>query len=446
MLGWRLFFIILLLILGAFLVLAEFAVVRVRPTQLEALIGKDPRAQYAVEIQLHLHSHLSSILVGISLCAVGFGALGERVLTEWLVSWIKLVPGSDFIPWASVSPWLGAAVALLVMTTVNVVLTEMVPRSFAIRNSTAWALRTAKPLLFWSRLARPLTFTLTVLSSWVERLFGLPPTEDLHEDPLPSEEEFKRLLVHSQEKGELDLNKADLIENVFSFSKRTTIEIAIPRGNVVTMDLGKSFRENMDALRALKHSRIPLIDGDLDNVKGVIHLKDVLWKLQEGGEPDLRALARPAFFVPEMRLIQDLLLDFQRKRQHMALVVNEHGGVDGIVTLEDVIEELVGEIHDEFDQETSQIMRANQGSWLALGNVTLEKLKDEFGLALEEETDSVTLGGYFQEQLGRVLRVGDEMPVHGWQIKVLEMNGMAPGKFLLIPLEPEPRSGSRCPT
>jgi CBS domain containing-hemolysin-like protein len=326
------------------------------------------------------------------------------------------------------------------MTTVNVVLAELVPRSFAIRSSTVWALRTAKPLLLWSRVTRPLTSTLSVFSRWVERLFGLPPTQDVHEDPLPSEDELKRLLALSQEKGGLDTNKVELIENVFSFSKRSVMEIAIPRGKVVTMDVGRSFRENMDGLRTLKHSRIPLVDGDLDHVEGVVYLKDILWRLHEDGEPDLKSLARPAFFVPEMRLVQDLLVDFQRRRQHMALVVNEHGGVDGIVTLEDVIEELVGEIQDEFDQETIQITRLNPSSWLAKGTVTLEELEDQFKLALEEETDSVTLGGYFQERLGRVVRMDDEIAAGGWRIKVLDMNGMAPSKFLFLPLGPEPES------
>jgi len=132
--------------------------------------------------------------------------------------------------------------------------------------------------------------------------------------------------------------------------------------------------------------------------------------------------------------VQDLLLDFQRKRQHLALVINEHGGVDGLVTLEDVIEELVGEIQDEFDQESSQLTKAGLDAWLAAGNITLEQLKDELGIALGENTDAVTLGGYLQEQFGRVLKSGDELEVKGWHVKVLHMSGMAPGKFLIKPM------------
>ncbi|MCL1909050.1 MAG: hemolysin family protein [Holophagaceae bacterium] len=429
----RLITIVVLLILGAFLVLAEFAIVRVRPTQLESLLEKDPRARHALEIQKNLHSHLSSVLVGITLCAVGFGALGEHLLATRLEALLASLPGHGFIPWPGISVWLGSAIALLVMTTIHVVLTELVPRSFAIRNSTIWALRTARPLVLWSRISRPLTVAFSALSHWVERLLGMPKGDKVQEDFSPSEDELRRLLAHSQKKGELESNKAELIENVFSFSERTIAEVMIPRGNVVTLDLRKDIKENLGLLRTVKHSRLPLIDGNLDRVVGVIHLKDLLWRLQEEEEPDLKSLARPTFFVPEMLRVQDLLLNFQRKKQHLALVVNEYGGVDGIVTLEDVIEELVGEIQDEFDHEVTQLTKTPSGTWLALGSVTMEQLEDMLELTPEEETSAITLGGYFQEQLGRVLKVDDEIIMQGWQIRVLEMSGMAPGKFVFIP-------------
>ena len=174
------------------------------------------------------------------------------------------------------------------------------------------------------------------------------------------------------------------------------------------------------------------MEGDLDHVVGVVHLKELLWALSDEKEQlDLRALAREAFLVPEMRLIQDLLLDFQKQKQHLALVVNEHGGVDGLVTMEDVLEELVGEIQDEFDREVINLRRTRGGAWLAQGTVTLEQLEDHLSLHLESEAGSVSLGGYFQEKLGRILKTGDELITEDWRIRVLEMHGMAPTKFLL---------------
>ncbi len=417
---------IFLLLLSAFFVLAEFALVRVRPTQLESLREKDPRAEVALKVQARLGYHLSAILVSITICALAFGAIGEDLFAGPMQALLQ------HLPW----PWLihplSSALALLLMTTLHVVLTEMVPRSFAIRNAGRWALLTAGPLLLWSRLIHPLTFVLSFISRRVETLMGLPPTDELPEDLLPSEDEFKRMLVQSQARGDLELSRAELIENLFTFSKRTTKEVSIPRGKVVFFDLQHDFEQNLQIARNSPHTRIPLVEGDLDHVVGVVHLKEMLWALNDHGPAlDLRELARPALLVPEMRLIQDLLLDFQKQKQHLALVVNEHGGIDGLVTLEDVLEELVGEIQDEFDREVIDLRQTRGGAWLAQGTVTLEQLEDHLQLRLETEAGSVSLGGYSQEQLGRILEAGDELSIQGWRIRVLEMHGMAPHKFLL---------------
>jgi len=240
------------------------------------------------------------------------------------------------------------------------------------------------------------------------------------------------MLNQSHEQGQLGLKRKELIENLFQFSKRTVKEIALPRNQVVYFDLYKSVEENLALARTTPHTRIPLVERDLDHVVGIVHLKELLWAINDhGASVDLQTLARPPFFVPEMKLIQSLLLEFQQQKQHMALVVNEHGGVDGLVTLEDVLEELVGEIQDEFDREAIQLYKTRGGAWLARGTVTLEQLQDHLNLDLKVEAGSVSLGGYFQERLGRVLRVGDELKIQGWRIRVLSMRGLAPGQFLL---------------
>ncbi len=423
-----------LIFLSAFFVMAEFAAVRVRDTQLEALLESDPRALRAMEVHRGLSDHLSSIQAGIVLCALALGAVGEEMFSHAFRAFF------GHLPWPALVVPLSTGVALLVMTTLHVVLAELVPRSLAIRSALPWALRTAGPLLAWSRLAQPLTWVLISLSHLVLRLLGAKPEADA-EDMLPSEAEFRRMLERSQAEGHLELDRKELIENLFDFSRRTVKEVAVPRARVVCFDLTRSLEANLGLARTTPHTRIPLVDGDLDRVVGVIHLKELLWAMQDAEGPvDLRGLARPAFFVPEMKLIQGLLLEFQQRKQHVALVVNEHGGVDGLVTLEDVLEELVGEIQDEFDRETIQLRRTRGGAWLAQGNVMLEQLVDHLKLDLEAEAGSVSLGGYFQERLGRILRPGDELRIQGWRIRVLSMRGLAPGQFLLRPLPPEPRA------
>ena len=421
-----------LILISAFFVLAEFAAVRVRETQLEALAEEDLRAVRALEVHHRLSHHLSAIQAGIVLCALALGAVGEGLFSH---AFQRLF---GHLPWPSLVRPFSTTLALLVMTTLHVVLAELVPRSFAIRSALPWALRTAAPLLAWSALVRPLTWCLTKLSHLVLRSFGVHPEADA-EDLLPSEAEFRRMLERSQAQGHLELDRKELIENLFDFSRRMVKEIAVPRARVVCFDLHRSLADNLALARSTPHTRIPLVEGDLDRVVGVIHLKELLWALQDmDGAVDLRSLARPAFFVPEMKPIQGLMLEFQQRKQHVALVVNEHGGVDGLVTLEDVLEELVGEIQDEFEREAIQLRNTRGGAWLAQGNVTLEQLEDHLQLNLETEADSVSLGGYFQEALGRVLRPGDELRIQGWRIRVLSMRGMAPGQFLLKALPPEP--------
>jgi CBS domain containing-hemolysin-like protein len=412
--------------------MAEFAAVRVRETQLEALVEGDPRAVRALEVHRGLSHHLSAIQAGIVLCALTLGAVGEGLFSH---AFRELF---GHLPWPRLVLPLSTGLALLVMTTLHVVLAELVPRSLAIRSAVPWALRTAGPLLAWSRLVRPLTWGLTKLSHLVLRVFGVHPEVDA-EDLLPSEAEFRRMLERSQAEGHLELDRKELIENLFDFSRRTVKEIAVPRAQVVCFDLHQSLEANLALARTTPHTRIPLVEGDLDRVVGVIHLKELLWAMQDGrAAVNLRALARPAFFVPEMKPIQGLLLEIQQRKQHLALVVNEHGGVDGLVTLEDVLEELVGEIQDEFDREAIQLRKTRGGAWLAQGDVMLEQLIDHLELDLQAEAGSVSLGGFFQERLGRVLRPGDELRLQGWRIRVLSMRGLAPGQFLLKPLPPEP--------
>jgi CBS domain containing-hemolysin-like protein len=421
-----------LILLSAFFVLAEFAAVRIRETQLEALAEEDPRALRALEVHRGLSHHLSAIQAGIVLCALALGAVGEEMFSHAFHTLF------GHLPWPKLVVPLSTALALLVMTTLHVVLAELVPRSLAIRSALPWALRTATPLLAWSRLVRPLTWGLTKLSHLVLAIFGVHPEADA-EDLLPSEAEFRRMLERSQAQGHLELDRKELIENLFDFSRRMVKEIAVPRARVVCFDLTRSLADNLALARTTPHTRIPLVEGDLDRVVGVIHLKELLWAMQDtDGAVDLRELARPPFFVPEMKPIQGLLLEFQQRKQHLALVVDEHGGVDGLVTLEDVLEELVGEIQDEFDREAIQLRKTRGGAWLAQGNVMLEQLEDHLQLCLEAEAGSVSLGGFFQERLGRVLRPGDELRLQGWRIRVLSMRGRAPGQFLLKPLPPEP--------
>jgi len=420
----------LLIVATGFFVAAEFAVVRVRSTQLEALLHVEPRAHAALEVHSNLKLHLSSIQVAVTLLTISIGAMGEDLFIRNFKDWLL------FIPWPKAAMLIGTGLGLVSITLLQVVLAELLPRSIAIRSTLPIALATAGPLLVWSRVISPITCLLVSLTHLIERLCGFAATKNVSsEESVPSDDEIKRILVKSQSSGERDLRRGDLIENIFDFFKRTTKEIAIPRAQVVYLDLRRPLEENLALARSCPHTRLPVVDGDLDHVVGIIHLKELLWALSDKGEKiDLSDFTQPTFSVPEMRFVHDLLLDFQQQKQHLAMVVNEHGGIDGLVTLEDVLEELVGEIQDEFDREVKDLRHARGGVWIAQGTVTLEQLADVLGIHLKATMDSVTLGGFFQERLGRILKVGDELRIPGWRVRVIKMYGMAPRKFLFKPI------------
>ncbi|HTL97285.1 MAG TPA: hemolysin family protein, partial [Holophagaceae bacterium] len=293
-----------LLLMGGFFVLAEFAAVRVRATQLESLKDRDPRARAALEVHRDLARHLAGIQVAISLLTLTLGAVGEGASVkafQRLFGWL---------PWPHTGLVLGTACGLLLVTLLQVVLAELVPRGLAIRGSLAWALRTARPLLLWSNAIRPVTAFLRMLSGAVERLLGAP--REAHGEHAPTEEELKHILFRSRAEGTLDLTRQELIENLFQFSRRTVREVMVPRVQVTYLDLRQDLEANLGRARDTPHTRLPLVDGDLDRVVGVVHLKDLLWSLHEQGSAvDLRALARAAFFAPETQSIQSLLLEFQ---------------------------------------------------------------------------------------------------------------------------------------
>jgi CBS domain containing-hemolysin-like protein len=419
----------LLIIATGFFVATEFAIVRVRSTQLEALLHVEPRAAMALEIHNNLKLHLSSIQVAVTLLTISLGAMGEDLFVSRFQDWLL------FVPWPRAAMLIGTGLGLISMTLLQVVLAELLPRSIAIRSTVPIALATAGPLLVWSRIIAPITWLLVSLTYLIESLGGFAvKRHGSGEESVLSEEEIKRILAKSYSSSEQEPRRSDLIENIFDFFKRTTKEIAIPRAQVVYLDLRRSLEENLTLARSCPHTRLPVVDGDLDHVVGIVHLKELLWALNDkGGDINLRDLTQPTFSVPEMRFVHDLLLDFQQQKQHLAMVVNEHGGIDGLVTLEDVLEELVGEIQDEFDREVKDLRHARGGIWIAQGTVTLEQLADILGIHLKATMDSVTLGGFFQERLGRVLKVGDELCIPGWRVRVIKMRGMAPREFLFKP-------------
>ncbi|MBI5200433.1 MAG: DUF21 domain-containing protein, partial [Elusimicrobia bacterium] len=335
---------VVLLGLNILFVLMEYALVRTRPARIELLARKgNSRALRVQEILSRLDTYLAAIQIGITLVALALGAFAEPPITEILQSWTeRALGGLPALPLRGIS----LIVGLALLAFLQIVLGELIPRSVAIQKAEAIALLGALPLKAWALLCRwPVSF-MAYSSAALLRLLRIRPASEL--EAAASEDEIRVLLSESQEKGVLPFERLILHENIFDLSKAKARDAMTPRDKISFLSLSRSWPENLETIRARRFSRYPLCREDIGTVTGLVHVKDIV--LQAGGaSPDLAGVRRDIASVPETETVERMLKTFPDKGIHMALVKNDRGGVSGIVTLEDLFEELVGEVQDEFD-------------------------------------------------------------------------------------------------
>jgi CBS domain containing-hemolysin-like protein len=410
---------ILLVLLNGFFVASEFAIVKVRRTRIEELIAQGNKAaRRAIQTVTHLDEYLSATQLGITMASLGLGWIGEPAFARLFE---PLFSSSGRFQAVLVHS-LSAGAAFVLITFLHIVLGELAPKSLAIQKTDAVVLSVSGPLILFYRLSYPFIWALNTTANAVLRLAGIRPVAEA--ETTHSEEEIRLILAQSTRMGILDPDEERLLERVFEFGDRSVRQIMVPAGEVVFLDLEKSFEENLELARRTKHTRYPLCEGSLDRVVGIIHIKDLFWRYQElGPQFDLRMIKRAVHFVPETRLIKSLLPEFRRTRTHLSIVVDEFGSTVGIVTLEDVLEELVGEIQDEFDTEAPPvvILRQGEGRYLVNGRALIEELERELGVNIEDEEND-TIAGHLMTRLGRPARVGDEVELPGgYRARVLRM-------------------------
>src|SRR5262245_37993993 len=320
---------------NAFFVATEFAIVRVRETRIEELLARGVKRAVATrEVLQNLNAYLSACQLGITLTSLGLGWVGEPAFAHLFE---PLLPGlGAWRALASHSAGLAAAFALIPF--LHVVLGELVPKTVAIDRAEGVALLVAWPIRWFHRAFFPLIWILNGAANLAIRGLGLTPAPE--ESRAHSEEELRMILGLSHRSGVLSQAHAELIENALDFVDRSARQIMVPRADIVYLDVNRSWEENLETARAGGHTRYPLCDADLDRVVGVLHIKDLF--LSPAASPDLRALAREPLFVPDGLEVQRLLALFQKQRVHLGIVIDEYGGASGLVTLEDVLEELIG--------------------------------------------------------------------------------------------------------
>ncbi len=407
---------IFLVLLNGFFVAAEFALVKVRPTQLEPHVERgDRRARAARHMVTHLDAYLSATQLGITLASLALGWIGEPAFAWLLEPLIMRIPGAS----PALLHTISLTTAFMVITILHIVLGELAPKSIAIRKPEPTSLWIALPLIAFYKITYPAIWVLNHSANAILKLFGIEPVS---EEEAAADEEELRLILASTQPDAISDQKRDILDNVFELSHRTARQIMLPRPDVVFMSTSQTLEENLEVARGSGHTRFPLVEegDDLDHVIGLIHIKDVF--RSDPAPESLAPLMREIVFVPDTMRLDRLLRRMRAERSHMAAVLDEFGGVSGIVTMEDVLEEIVGEIQDEFDLEPPELIKTDDSTYEISGQMLVKDLEDELSIEFSER-DEDTIGGVILSELGRRPRPGDSVVLEPLSLEVLEIDG-----------------------
>ncbi|MFC4544916.1 hemolysin family protein [Paenactinomyces guangxiensis] len=415
--------VLFLVLLNGFFVAAEFAIVKVRTTRIAQIQNK--RGKAAQKVLSNLDAYLSATQLGITLASLGLGWVGEPAIAELIDPVLKAF---NLPEWAIHT--VSFAIAFSLITFLHIVLGEMAPKSLAIRKAESTTLWTAAPLNLFYKLFKPFIFLLNGSANLTLKLFGIELSDDTQQ--AHTEEEIRMLIKQSHKSGEIDQTELTLLDNIFDFTERVAREVMVPRVNMTCLYAGKSFEENLSVMKQTHHTRFPLCGNDKDEVLGIIHIRDVYQQMAEGKTPSLSGLARPALMVPETMEIKDILRNLQKKRTGMAIVVDEYGGTSGLVTTEDIIEEIFGEIQDEFDNE--QPFFEQKGNETSIdSHLLIEEVNDYFQLDIEDP-DNDTIGGWIFSQLEKVPEIGDRVSYDPYTFEVQEVHQRRVTRILVKPV------------
>jgi CBS domain containing-hemolysin-like protein len=405
---------LLLVVLNGIFVAAEFAFVKVRPTRLAQLAEEGNRqARLAKDCIDKLDAYLSVSQLGITLASLGLGWLGEPAVAALLTPVLY--------KWGLISPALAHTISFVVsfgfITFLHVVFGELAPKSLAIQRAESLSLWLALPMRVFYTLFYPAVLLLNGTANQTLRLMGIQLSSEA--EMTHSGEELRMIIAESFRGGQINENEQELLQNVFLFEETTAEEIMVPRTEVVFLDTRLELKENIEIARQTQHTRYPLCEGSPDRVVGLVHIKDLLYM-----DPDtasIQDISRPIMYVPEFMPLDRLLTDFQKNHQHLAAVIDEYGGTSGIVTMDNVLEVLVGDIQDEFDAEEPEVVKQADGTYLVSGRMHIDDAAGRFHLGVTDDESYNTLAGFILERLGRYPQVGDCIGLENVSLEVVEM-------------------------
>lgn len=417
----KILIVLLLVLANGFFVAVEFALVSVRRSRIETLAKRGNSSAYAVLRALdHLDAMLSASQFGITLASLALGAVGESTLASLLepvVHRFASGPAADLIAHS-----IAVAIALAVITYLHLVLGEYAPKALAIEKAEAISLGTARWLWWFYRAFKPFIQLINFSGIKFLKLFGVNFHPGHH--TVYTEDELRHLVNLSHQSGHLEQDEKELIHNVFEFSDLKARQIMVPRTEVFAIESGADFNEVIRQFQASGYSRLPVYEDRFENIKGVVHSKDVMAYLLRPEDFNLKQVLRPSVFIPDSARLADVLGKMQRERGHLAIVVDEHGGLEGILTLEDLLEEIVGEIQDEHDDVIADKQEeGGEGVFNLDPGLSVREANRKFNLNLPESDDYRTVAGFLMARAGRLLGQGDAIEHNGARFTVERVQG-----------------------
>lgn len=412
--AFKIFFTFFLVALNGFFVAAEFAIVKVRASQIEIKAKSGSRvANIAKHITQHLDGYLAATQLGITLASLGLGWVGESVMHS-IVHDLLINFNLSEVYITSIS----TGIAFLFITVMHIVFGELAPKSVAIQRPVATTLFIALPLQAFYWLFRPFIWVLNGFANVILKLFGISNVGG--HDSVHSTEELYYLLDQGKESGALDTNEHELIKNVFDFNERVVRNIMVPRTKISGVELNTPKMDVVEKIITEGYSRLPVYDDIIDKIIGIVHAKDLLPLLADNKDWVLSDIIRKPYFVPETKKINDLLSELQQKRIQIAIVIDEFGGTAGMVTLEDIVEEIVGEIQDEYDEEKPIVERISDSEFIINAYATVYDVNEHLPHDLPEDEDFDTVGGLVSHAFGKIPEVGDSEECYGYLFTILK--------------------------
>ncbi len=427
--------VVILLLSNGFFVASEFALVSVRQSRILQLSKEgNATATIAIHALEHLDRYIAAVQLGITISSIGIGWVGESAIAK------LIMPIFSFMPFLSkniAAHSIAATIAFSIITLLHVVIGELMPKSIALQYPERTALFVTRPMAVITKIFTPFIFILNGLGNNLLKLMKIPPASASHLSH--SAEELNLIIDASYNEGMLNETEKDMLQNVFKFSDLVAKQIMVPRPDMVAIESDATFAEVEEIVSENQYTRYPVYEEDLDHVIGILHVKDLYALRRENKEFKIQELLREPLLVPETVKMDQLVRDFKTTRNQIAIVIDEFGGTAGLITLEDVLEEIFGEVQDEFDEEEADIKQIGENEYIVNAMLRVDELEEMFELENIDEEDVDTVAGIVVKELGRIAELNDRIVFEGLEFTVVEIDGARIMKLKIkkLPLESE---------